>query len=265
MRRVKRVHARLRRAMVPLRRSGTHPHLMDPDQQRITPQVGGAAPHPGNARRMVSPPLLHHPRPRRLKGMIDQRRHGLERSARCGPTSRQLERGFIDPARVDVEQPGIPGRGKGVDRKAAGFGAGSRASTSCSADAASASLPSWTWKRAKMKNGIGSSRRRACRRPNPSLERSEAIQGRSEARIFVAESVIGRAFARPVGSNPRYGLAGQNEPSTSYFLLQNVDGQDKPGHDECVADVMCRRAEPCPYSPVNPAFTGSTLPSSSRK
>ena len=58
--------------------------------------------------------------------MIDQRRHGLDEPHGVGKRGVQFEGGFVDPARVDVEQPVIAGCGKGIDRETTGLGAGRR-------------------------------------------------------------------------------------------------------------------------------------------
>lgn len=85
--------------------------------------------------------------------MIDQRRHGLDEAHGVRQRGVEIERGFVDPARVDVEQPGITRRRKASIARQPGS-ARLGGTTSRIAAAASASLPSWTWKRTKMKKDI---------------------------------------------------------------------------------------------------------------
>jgi hypothetical protein len=105
--------------------TGSRHHRACPDDPRLASLVG-SAPDVAPLIRATADNLLHHPRPRRLEGMIDQRRHGLDEPHGVGKRGVQVEGGFVDPARVDVEQPAVTGRGKGIDRKAAGFCAGRR-------------------------------------------------------------------------------------------------------------------------------------------
>jgi hypothetical protein len=81
----------------------------------------------------------------------------------------------------------------------------------------------------------------------------------------------GRANARPMTGSVKSGTANHERRFPDFASLnpgyrlqatggpKDVDGRDEPGHD------AFSRSPVSSYSPVNPAFTGSTLPSSSRK
>jgi hypothetical protein len=85
--------------------------------------------------------------------MVDQRGHPFHEPNRMRQRGVQIERGLDDPARMDVEQPRVAGRGEAVDPETPAS-ARDGASTSTIAAATLACSPSRAWKRAKMNNSI---------------------------------------------------------------------------------------------------------------
>jgi len=61
------------------------------------------------------------PCPRYIERMVDQRFDPFHEPHGMRKLGVEVERSFVDPARVDVEQPGIARGAKGVDRQAPGF------------------------------------------------------------------------------------------------------------------------------------------------
>jgi len=53
--------------------------------------------------------------------MINQRLYTLDKAHRVRQSGMKLKSGFVYPARMDVEKPGIVYRAKSVDAQAAGF------------------------------------------------------------------------------------------------------------------------------------------------
>src|SRR5262245_46809945 len=69
-------------------------------------------------------PSTERPRPADVEIVVDQPRHELDEAHRVRQRRVALERGFVDPARVDVEEALVADRAEMPDLEVAGLGAG---------------------------------------------------------------------------------------------------------------------------------------------